>query len=106
MVDIDINDVDVRPHLQDALQRLGQTASSRSKAQLSSQLAACVKDKKVLCVLDNVQSAEQLDSLLPAEWGEGSVVIVTSRCNPSHFTRSRAWKQVMLCTHCLALLAA
>jgi hypothetical protein len=47
--------------------------------QLASQLKTCVKDKTVLYVLDNVEAAGQLDSLLPPMWGKESVVLVTSR---------------------------
>jgi hypothetical protein len=59
---------------------------------LSNKLKEFVMDRKVLLVLDNVQTTGQLDALLPAEWGTGSVVIVTSRCKS--LTDSRAWRQV------------
>lgn len=35
--------------------------------------------KKLLLVVDNVFSLAQLDALLPASWGEGSRLIITSR---------------------------
>jgi hypothetical protein len=76
-------------HLFRALKRLGAEPDDRDGAsQLSEQLKQCARGKRVLFVLDNVCKGPQLDALLPAEWGEGSVVIVTSRFKA--FTDSRS----------------
>jgi hypothetical protein len=67
-------------YLQAALKGLGQTVQEGASAtELASQLKECVKGKAVLYVLDNVEAPDQLDDLLPVLWGEGSVVLVTSR---------------------------
>jgi predicted ATPase len=66
--------------LKAALKGLGQDVLGASSAvHLAYQLKQCVRDKSVLYVLDNVEAAEQLSALLPTVWGEGSVVLVTSR---------------------------
>ena len=67
-------------HLAAALKRLGaNTEESEGESVLSKKLAEYVKDKKVLFVLDNVWTTSQLNYLLAAAWGKGSVIIVTSR---------------------------
>jgi hypothetical protein len=64
---------------------------------LSQKLQGFVADKKLLYILDNVWTASQLTALLPTLWGEGSVVIVTTRFES--FTDSDIWPQV--CSHTL-----
>jgi hypothetical protein len=77
----------------DALKSLGDTnLEGLSERGLVSRLANCVRDKKVLYVLDNVECERHLDSLLPSKWGAGSVVLVTSRYKT--FPRSAAWCEV------------
>jgi len=46
---------------------------------LLNKLCKYVEDKRVLLVLDNVWSAEQLDCLLPTTFGSDSKLIITSR---------------------------
>jgi hypothetical protein len=92
----DAKEADIKSYLADALESLGLAVGPRSLAQLQFQLQACVVAKKVLYILDNAQTYQQLNALLPAKWGKGSVVIVTSRLKPSEFTSSEGWQQVML----------
>jgi phosphoribosylpyrophosphate synthetase len=84
-------------HLAAALKALGALIGASGEAAegaavLSSRLKGYVRDKKVLLVLDNVWTAGQLTALLPTAWGEGSTVVVTSRC--ARFTDSDAWRKV------------
>jgi hypothetical protein len=83
-------------HLLNALEGLGATAkASDGAAVLSQKLQGFVADKKLLYILDNVWTAGQLTALLPSKWGEGSVVIVTTRFES--FTDSDIWPQVWKC---------
>jgi hypothetical protein len=83
-------------HLTTALTGLGgKIMGSAAQPVLSQQIRELVMDKKVLFVLDNVWTASQLDKLLPAKWGDGSVVIVTSRFRS--LSESQCWRQV--CGH-------
>jgi hypothetical protein len=83
-------------HLACALKGFGATADASEGAPvLSQRLQGFVSDKKLLYVLDNVWTASQLTTLLPTRWGEGSVVIVTTRFES--FTDSDIWPQV--CGH-------
>jgi hypothetical protein len=80
-------------HLAAALKGLGASGEAgKGAAVLSSRLKEYVRNKKVLLVLDNVWTASQLTALLPATWGAGSTVIVTSRS--ARFTDSDAWRKV------------
>jgi hypothetical protein len=80
-------------HLVAALEGLGARAKvSDGAAVLSQRLQSLVADKKLLYILDNVWTASQLTALLPTRWGEGSVVIVTSRSGS--FPDSTIWPQV------------
>jgi hypothetical protein len=83
-------------HLSRVLKRLGGEPGSKDEApELREKLQKYVRSRKVLFVLDNVWTGPQLDALLPAEWGAGSTVIVTSRF--SSFTDSSAWPKVLTC---------
>jgi predicted AAA+ superfamily ATPase len=78
--------------LMDLLQQLGLNPSkvAGGDKKLLEQLEEFVKHKPVLLVLDNVSSAEQLDGLLPTQWGSGSQLIITSRSPGFH--SSRVWQ--------------
>jgi hypothetical protein len=92
-VQADDSPTDRAQHLAGALRQLGATATAtRSAAQLLTDLKEYVKGNTVLFVLDNVWTGPQLDALLPVEWGEGSVVIVTSRFKT--FTDADTWSPV------------
>jgi hypothetical protein len=80
-------------HLAIALKGFGATAAASDGAPvLRQRLQEFVAGKKLLYVLDNVSTANQLTALLPTRWGEGSVVIVTSRSES--FPDSSIWPQV------------
>jgi hypothetical protein len=80
-------------HLATALQALGAAADvSEGAPVLSKKLQQFVVDKKLLYILDNVWTASQLTALLPTQWGEGSVVIVTTRFES--FPNCDIWPQV------------
>jgi hypothetical protein len=86
-------------HLVAALEGLGVTAKvSDGAPMLSQRLQMCVANKKLLYILDNVWTASQLTALLPTDWGEGSVVIVTSRSES--FPDSSIWPQVCISAVC------
>ena len=89
--------MDMTRHMAGALERLGGTVrDGLTNSELRYQLQDCVRGKRVLYVLDNVQTYAQLDDLLPAEWGPGGVVIVTSRLKPEGFAASGIWEKVLL----------
>jgi hypothetical protein len=91
----------IAQHLAAALRSLGACVEEGSPASsISWRLQDFVRDKKVLYVLDNVWAASQLTALLPARWGEGSAVIVTSRSKS--FEDSTRWRAVRaVCLHIL-----
>jgi hypothetical protein len=78
--------------LADMLEQLGVTDVDRpwSAAALLTQLREFVLDKPVLLVLDDVRTAQQLDSLVPTQLGAGSHLIITSR--HSCFPLSSTWR--------------
>jgi hypothetical protein len=88
-------------HLAAALKGLGASGeAAEGAAVLCSRLKECVRDRKVLLVLDNVWTGSQLNALLPTALGEGSTVIITSRS--ARFTDSDTWRKVcrsMMCMH-------
>jgi hypothetical protein len=62
------------------LKDLGEEKPKGSNMQLLQQLAELMQQHKVLLLLDNVNHADQLDSLLPSQFSSGSSrVIITSR---------------------------
>jgi hypothetical protein len=80
-------------HLASALKEFGAAAdASEGTRVLRRKLQEYVADKKLLYVLDNVWTASQLTALLPTQWGQGSVVIVTTRFES--FPDSEIWPQV------------
>jgi hypothetical protein len=86
----------IAQHLASALKGFGATAEASEGAPvLSQRLHRFVEDKKLLYILDNVWTASQLTALLPTRWGEGSVVIVTTRFES--FPDSDNWPQVCRC---------
>jgi hypothetical protein len=88
-----------------ALEQLGFEPDRRGGAPDVGDLQAFVTTKRVLFVLDNVETAGQLDALLPTKWGKGSVVIITSRSQ--NLLHSLAWRKVcaFLCARtCCVLL--
>jgi hypothetical protein len=86
----------IAQHLAAALRSLGAGVEEGQCASLLSwKLQDFVRGKKVLFVLDNVWGASQLTALLPASWGEGSAVIVTSRSKS--FEDSSMWRAVRAC---------
>lgn len=71
---------ELRQHLHDALRSLGATnVASRELPILKGRLQQLVEREKVLLVIDNVCDAAQLDALLPSNFAEGSLVVITSR---------------------------
>jgi hypothetical protein len=83
-------------HLANALKGFGTTADASEGAPvLSQKMQEFVTDKKLLYILDNVWTASQLTDLLPTLWGQGSVIIVTTRYES--FTDSDIWPQVCDC---------
>ena len=97
MVEIQVGDGadKMAQHLATALEALGAHGESAEGSRvLLGRLQSYVEDKRVLFVLDNVWTASQLDNLLPTKWGEGSVVVITSRFDS--FTESDIWPQVRL----------
>lgn len=71
----------LKEHLVTALEGLGATGFSQQESAtvLLNTLLRYVSDRAILLVLDNVSSAEQVDSLLPPKFGPGSKIIITSR---------------------------
>jgi hypothetical protein len=85
----------IAQHLSAALKQLGGKPGNNDGApELRAKLQESVRGNKVLFVLDNVRTGRQLDALLPAEWGPGSAVIVTSRSKS--FADSSSWPKVHL----------
>ena len=66
-------------HVASALEQLGATNVNGSLPSLTARLQEHLARSKVLVVIDNVWTAEQLDTLLPRQFGEGSCLVITSR---------------------------
>jgi predicted AAA+ superfamily ATPase len=89
----DGNSESTAQHLPAALEAMGvESANVTAVPALRQMLLDSVREKKVLYVLDNVWSANQLDALLPSFSNNGSIVIITSRLKA--LTDSSAWRQV------------
>eukprot|EP00878_Enallax_costatus_P026834 GHUV01028837.1.p1 GENE.GHUV01028837.1~~GHUV01028837.1.p1 ORF type:complete len:381 (+),score=114.44 GHUV01028837.1:947-2089(+) len=73
--------MDLSKHLVSTLQQLGAHGFSEynSAPILTSKLMEYVRDRDILLVLDNVWTAQQLDNLLPQDFGSGSCLVITSR---------------------------
>lgn len=81
---------ELESHVSKILQGLGVTVAS---GRVLPQLLVCLAARKpALVLLDGVWTPEQLDMLLPANWAEGSIVIVSSRAQ--EMPGSQVWRQV------------
>jgi hypothetical protein len=66
--------------MRSVLRYMGSSSQPKNMLNLQSELANVVGSNKVLYVLDNISSPDQLQHLLPAgAWGDGSKVIITTR---------------------------
>lgn len=85
-ISMDASSADTDGYVKTALEKFGATV--HPEISLGQQLQEFVRQHKVLYVLDNVNDYKQLDKLLPTQFKEGSIVIVTSRARPKAFTMS------------------
>lgn len=97
-LELDINQRVTSQQLCSLLKQLGASGFNEgsSAKELHVKLQEYVLDKRVLLVVDNVWSAEQLDNLLPESFWQGSCVIVTSRS--SKMPDSYWWGEVSWCS--------
>jgi hypothetical protein len=88
----DLQGTKTQEHLGNMLHQLGMQAVDRflPAPTLLKQLQHFVASKSVLLVIDNVWTAEQLDGLLPADYGAGSHLLITSR--EESLLGSRGWQ--------------
>jgi hypothetical protein len=85
-ISMDASSADTDALVKSALEKFG--AIVQPQIPLGQQLREFVKQHKVVYVLDNVNDYLQLDKLLPTQFEEGSIVIVTSRAHPEAFAIS------------------